>query len=67
MNMCCLIMLHMDMLTLIENSLAKEQMSIQKVRMREVFVFSMCKQSCFYGVMSILCTVFDLLFTFLIL
>ncbi len=62
MNTCCLIMLHVDMLTLFLNSLTKEQMSIQRWEQRDAFVFSMWKQPWFYGVISIRCTIFNFLF-----
>jgi hypothetical protein len=42
MNLCCLIKFHVDMLTLLNRFLIKQTM--QKVRMKNVFVFSMWKQ-----------------------
>jgi hypothetical protein len=44
MNMCCVITLHVNMLTLFKKLLTKEPMPMQKVRMENAFAFSMWKQ-----------------------
>jgi hypothetical protein len=42
--MCCVIKLHVNMLTLFKKLLRKEPMPMQKVIMENAFVFSMWKQ-----------------------
>jgi hypothetical protein len=62
MNMCCLIKLHVDMLTLFKGLLTNEQISIQKVRMGKKKLHLACGNN-HDGVVSILCMVLNLFFT----
>jgi len=62
MNMCCLIKLHVNMLTLFQKILTKEQMSMQKVRMEKCIFHFACENNHDW-VVSILCMVFNFLFT----
>jgi len=44
-NMCYLIRLHVDMLTLLKRLLTKEQMLIKKVRMERCLLYLACKKT----------------------
>jgi len=63
MNMCCLIKLHVDILTLFKGLSTNEQMSMQKVKMEKWLLHFTCRNN-HDGVVSILCMMFNLLFTF---
>jgi hypothetical protein len=62
MNMCYLIKLHVDMLTLFKGLLTNEEMSIQKVRMKKIKIHLACGNN-HDEVVSILCMVLNLFFT----
>jgi hypothetical protein len=64
MNMCCLIKLHVDMLTLFKGLLTKEQMSIQKVRMKKKKKLHLACGNNHDGVVSILCMMLNLFLYF---
>ncbi len=59
--MCCLIMLHVDMLKLSKRLLVNMPMPMQKVKMENVFTFSMWKNH--DKVILIFGMVFNLIFT----
>ncbi len=62
MNMCCLIKLHENILTLFKGLSTNEQMSIQKVKMEKWLLHFTCGNN-HDGVVSILCMMCNLLFT----
>jgi hypothetical protein len=62
MNMCCLIKFHVNMLTSFQKLLTKEQISMQKVRMEKCISHFACENN-HDRVVSILCMVFNFLFT----
>jgi hypothetical protein len=59
-NMCCIFKLHVGMSTLFKKLLTKEQMSMQIVRMENSLSHLIVENS--YGVILILCMIFNLLF-----
>jgi hypothetical protein len=63
MNMCCLIWLHVNILTLFKRLLTKEHMSMQKMRMKKCLLHLACENN-HDGDISILCMVFNLFISF---
>jgi hypothetical protein len=61
MNMCCLIRLHVDMLTFFKKLSTKEQMSMQKGTIEICLLYLPCGNN-HDGIIPILCMVFNLLF-----
>jgi hypothetical protein len=55
------VLLHVDMLILFKRLLTKEQMSMQKVRMENFLLHLTCENN-HDGIVSILCTILNLLF-----
>ncbi len=66
MNMCCLIQHHVDMLTLFKILLTKEQMLMQKVRIKKWFLHLTFGKN-HDGVISILYMIFNIFFYFFFL
>jgi hypothetical protein len=62
MSICCLIKLHVDILTLFKGLSTNEQMSMQKVKM-EIWLLHFTCGNNRDGVVSILSMMFNLLFT----
>jgi hypothetical protein len=63
MSMCCLIKLHVNMLTLFNRLLTKEHISIQKVGMEICYLHLACENN-HDGIILILCMIFNHLFIY---
>jgi hypothetical protein len=63
MNMCCLINIHVNILTLFNRLLPKKHMSMQKVKMENCLLHLTCGKSNDKIILK-LCMVFNLLYTY---